>query len=99
MTSLTYPEAKRRARKLFGSNGDVKEEIVAYPPVTATALAPYRFKVGVTIKGRFVMLGVGPTWEAAFTDAEVREKEKLSPRQQDLARWNDGEVPLPSDEI
>lgn len=62
---MTYEEAKRKARKVFGVNGHVEKSKV---PV----LGVYLHNVGTYLNGTFTTLGMGTSWELAFADAEKR---------------------------
>ena len=70
---MDYPTAKRRSRKEFGTTADVRT-LDPYP--TMSFLSP-SFQVGVVLKGKFVLLGEGASWELAFEDAKKREVKKL----------------------
>ena len=61
----TYESAKRRARKEFGANGHV-----AVNPIASLA---FPYQVGTYVGGRFIILGAGESWDAAFSDAQKRE--------------------------
>ena len=77
---MTYEEAKRRARKEFGTNGHAWTERVGIK------MFPRRYLVGtfivnaITLKKVLAILGVGTSWEEAFATAA-----KLG--------WKNGEMP------
>lgn len=62
---MNYEDAKRRARKEFGTHG--------HAAVKVDKVLGTLYQVGTYIKGAFTLLGIGITWEAAFEDAKKRE--------------------------
>ena len=61
---MTYAEAKRSARALFGVHGDAVE---------LTQVTPFRYRIGVWTSNRFVVIGAGESWEVAIEDAKSRQ--------------------------
>ena len=70
---MDYPEAKRRARALFGQHGDAK--------MWAQPFFPFRVGVWTEVtpgNRQFVVVGVGGSWEDALADARKNQKESTS---------------------
>ena len=61
---MNYPQARRKARTLFGKEGD------AMLVRGTTSLFKPLYTVGITRGGQFVPLGAGTSWEAAFTNVK-----------------------------
>lgn len=61
---LQYEEARRQARSLLGATADVFFE----------KSKPFPARVGVWVKSRFVLVGVGLTFVEALADAKTRQE-------------------------
>ena len=56
---LTYEEARRAARLRLGEKAELQE--LKDAPV-------YKFVVGMRVKGKFIPMGAGATWDEALAD-------------------------------
>lgn len=70
---MDYYEAKRHARALLGEHADVEHLKGESKP-----LPIFSHRVGVHVKEktgtRFVVVGIGPDFEAALLDAKTRQR-------------------------
>lgn len=61
---MNYPQARRKARKLFGKEGDARMVKVSEKLFSA------KYVVGVNRGGKFIPLGAGSSWDEAFNNVK-----------------------------
>ena len=71
---MTYGDARRRSRTLFGETGEVRLTRYMSTENPPRDIGDYH-QVGVMLKGVFVCLGIGDTWEKAFASVKSTEEQ------------------------
>ena len=66
---MTYAEARREARKLYGNRAELR--LMQDAPAL-------KYQLGIRVNGILLLAGAGNSWAEAMTDARARLNQALS---------------------